>query len=69
MSTNKRIINPYAKGHLEFYQTRERKKLCYERFKTHCRQFTAFMFSNVGITLLVIFYTIAGLSSKRLTNH
>lgn len=40
----------------------KRRKDPYERFKSHCRQFTAFMFSNVGITLLVILYTIAGLS-------
>lgn len=31
-----------------------------ERAKDHCRKFTAFMFSNVGIILLVVVYTIAG---------
>ncbi|CAO1441982.1 unnamed protein product [Diamesa serratosioi] len=31
-----------------------------ERAKDHCRKFTAFMFSNVGIIFLVVLYTIAG---------
>ncbi|XP_055374685.1 TWiK family of potassium channels protein 7 isoform X2 [Condylostylus longicornis] len=31
-----------------------------ERAKDHCRKFTAFLFSNVGIILLVVLYTIAG---------
>jgi len=31
-----------------------------ERAKEHCRKFTAFMFSNVGIIMLVVLYTIAG---------
>lgn len=31
-----------------------------ERFKDHCRNFTAFMFSNVGIIFLVALYMIAG---------
>ncbi|XP_004534902.1 potassium channel subfamily K member 15 [Ceratitis capitata] len=39
---------------------RKRQKPPFERFKDRCRQFTAFMFSNVGIILLVIFYTIGG---------
>ncbi|XP_036330572.1 TWiK family of potassium channels protein 18-like [Rhagoletis pomonella] len=39
---------------------RKRQKPPFERFKDKCRQFTAFMFSNVGIILLVIFYTIGG---------
>ncbi|XP_054738706.1 potassium channel subfamily K member 15 isoform X2 [Anastrepha obliqua] len=39
---------------------RKRQKPPIERFKDRCRQFTAFMFSNVGIILLVIFYTIGG---------
>ncbi|XP_030379176.1 potassium channel subfamily K member 15 [Scaptodrosophila lebanonensis] len=39
---------------------RRRDKPPFERFKDHFRQFTAFMFSNVGIILLVIFYTIGG---------
>ncbi|KAH8261556.1 hypothetical protein KR044_011144 [Drosophila immigrans] len=40
--------------------TRRREKPAFERFKDHCRHFTAFMFSNVGIILLVTFYTIGG---------
>ncbi|XP_037826370.1 TWiK family of potassium channels protein 12-like [Lucilia sericata] len=40
---------------------RERKeKPPFQRFKDHFRKFTAFMFSNVGIILLVILYTIGG---------
>lgn len=39
---------------------RRREKPAFERFKDHCRHFTAFMFSNVGIILLVTFYTIGG---------
>ncbi|XP_018795872.1 PREDICTED: TWiK family of potassium channels protein 18-like isoform X2 [Bactrocera latifrons] len=39
---------------------RKRQKPPFERFKDRCRQFTAFMFSNVGIILLVIIYTIGG---------
>ncbi|KFB44015.1 AGAP004718-PA-like protein [Anopheles sinensis] len=31
-----------------------------ERAKDHCRNFTAFMFSNVGIIFLVVLYMIAG---------
>lgn len=31
-----------------------------ERAKDHCRQFTAFMFSNVGIIILVVVYMIGG---------
>ena len=31
-----------------------------ERAKDHCRQFTAFLFSNVGIIILVALYMIAG---------
>lgn len=31
-----------------------------ERAKEHCRQFTAFMFSNVGIIILVVVYMIGG---------
>jgi hypothetical protein len=31
-----------------------------ERAKDHCRKCTAFLFSNVGIILLVVLYTIAG---------
>lgn len=30
------------------------------RAKNHCRSFTAFMFSNVGIIFLVVLYTILG---------
>lgn len=32
-----------------------------KRAKETCRKFTAFMFSNVGIILLVVLYTIAGM--------
>ncbi|XP_061389807.1 TWiK family of potassium channels protein 18 [Musca vetustissima] len=39
---------------------RRREKPPFQKFKDHCRKFTAFMFSNVGIILLVIFYTIGG---------
>ncbi|CAG9808943.1 unnamed protein product [Chironomus riparius] len=39
---------------------RRRQKAPFERLKDHCRAFTAFMFSNVGITFLVVFYIIAG---------
>ncbi|XP_059620712.1 potassium channel subfamily K member 4-like isoform X2 [Phlebotomus argentipes] len=40
---------------------RQSQKLPFaERAKEHCRKFTAFMFSNVGIILLVVLYTIAG---------
>ncbi|EDW61586.2 LOW QUALITY PROTEIN: uncharacterized protein Dvir_GJ22130 [Drosophila virilis] len=39
---------------------RRREKPAFARFKDHCRHFTAFMFSNVGIILLVTFYTIGG---------
>uniref|UniRef100_A0A1B0EWN9 Potassium channel domain-containing protein n=1 Tax=Phlebotomus papatasi TaxID=29031 RepID=A0A1B0EWN9_PHLPP len=40
---------------------RQSQKLPFaERAKDHCRKFTAFMFSNVGIILLVVLYTIAG---------
>lgn len=39
---------------------RRRQKPPFERAKDHCRAFTAFMFSNVGITFLVVLYTIAG---------
>lgn len=31
-----------------------------ERAKESCRQFTAFMFSNVGIIILVVLYMIGG---------
>lgn len=31
-----------------------------ERAKDHCRQFTAFMFSNVGIIILVVVYMTSG---------
>lgn len=31
-----------------------------QRAKEHCRQFTAFMFSNVGIIILVVIYMIGG---------
>lgn len=31
-----------------------------ERAKEHCRQFTAFMFSNVGIIILVVVYMTSG---------
>lgn len=31
-----------------------------ERAKEHCRQFIAFIFSNVGIIILVINYMIGG---------
>lgn len=36
------------------------KKPFAERAKEHCRQFTAFMFSNVGIIILVVLYMIGG---------
>ncbi|KAL9922676.1 potassium two pore domain channel sandman isoform 2-T8 [Glossina fuscipes fuscipes] len=39
---------------------RKKPKPPFEKFKDHCRLFTAFLFSNVGIILLVIFYTIGG---------
>ncbi|XP_033252339.1 uncharacterized protein LOC117191637 [Drosophila miranda] len=39
---------------------RRKEKPAFQRFKDHCRHFTAFMFSNVGIMLLVTFYTIGG---------
>uniref|UniRef100_A0A1A9WWK4 Potassium channel domain-containing protein n=1 Tax=Glossina brevipalpis TaxID=37001 RepID=A0A1A9WWK4_9MUSC len=39
---------------------RKKEKPPFERFKDHCRLLTAFLFSNVGIILLVIFYTIGG---------
>lgn len=31
-----------------------------ERAKAHCRHITAFMFSNVGIIILVVLYMIGG---------
>lgn len=31
-----------------------------KRLKEHCRNFTAFLFSNVGIIILVVLYTIGG---------
>ncbi|KAL5277557.1 KCNK18.2 family protein [Megaselia abdita] len=37
---------------------KEKKPL--KRIKEHCRNFTAFLFSNVGIIILVVFYTIGG---------
>jgi potassium channel subfamily K member 18 len=37
-----------------------------ERAKESCRQFTAFLFSNVGIIILVVLYTIAGKLRKHL---
>lgn len=37
---------------------KEKKPL--KRIKEHCRSFTAFMFSNVGIIILVVFYTLGG---------
>ncbi|KAG5673420.1 hypothetical protein PVAND_003469 [Polypedilum vanderplanki] len=39
---------------------RRRPKPPFERLKDHCRAFTAFMFSNVGITFLVVLYIIGG---------
>lgn len=39
---------------------RKQKPPFAERAKDQCRKFTAFMFSNVGIILLVVLYTIAG---------
>lgn len=36
------------------------KKPFSERAKEHCRQFTAFLFSNVGIIILVVVYMIGG---------
>lgn len=39
---------------------RRRQKAPFERLKDHCRAFTAFLFSNVGITFLVVFYIIFG---------
>lgn len=36
-----------------------------ERAKDHCRQFTAFMFSNVGIIILVVVYMIGGKWQKK----
>lgn len=31
-----------------------------KKIKDHCRKFTAFMFSNIGIIFLVVLYTIGG---------
>lgn len=31
-----------------------------QRAKDHCRSFTAFLFSNVGIIILVVLYMTAG---------
>lgn len=40
-----------------------------ERAKEHCRQFTAFMFSNVGIIILVVVYMTSGkFESERVVN-
>lgn len=39
---------------------RRKPKPPLERAMDHCRAFTAFMFSNVGITFLVVLYIIAG---------
>lgn len=40
-----------------------------ERAKEHCRQFTAFMFSNVGIIILVVVYMTSGkFECKRTVN-
>lgn len=39
---------------------KRRQKPPFKRFKDHFRKFAAFMFSNVGIILLVISYTIGG---------
>lgn len=41
--------------------TRRRQKLPFaQRAKEHCRQFTAFMFSNLGIIILVVAYMTGG---------
>ncbi|XP_037030041.1 TWiK family of potassium channels protein 18 [Bradysia coprophila] len=45
---------------------RRQKKPFAERAKEHCRQFTAFMFSNVGIIILVVLYMLAGASMFKL---
>lgn len=39
---------------------RRQKKPFAERAKDHCRLFTAFLFSNVGIIILVVLYITAG---------
>lgn len=39
---------------------RRKPKAPFQRAMDHCRAFTAFMFSNVGITFLVVLYIIAG---------
>lgn len=39
---------------------RRQKPPLAERAKDHCRQFTAFLFSNVGIIILVVLYMTAG---------
>lgn len=39
---------------------RRQKKPFGERAKDHCRLFTAFLFSNVGIIILVVLYMAAG---------
>ena len=39
---------------------RKQKPPFAKRAKDHCRNFTAFMFSNVGIIFLVVLYTLAG---------
>ncbi|KAJ6635738.1 TWiK family of potassium channels protein 18, partial [Pseudolycoriella hygida] len=41
---------------------RRQKKPFAERAKDHCRLFTAFLFSNVGIIILVVLYMTAGSS-------
>lgn len=41
------------------YKRRQQLPLT-ERAKDQCRKLTAFLFSNVGIILLVVLYTIAG---------
>lgn len=39
-----------------------------ERAKEHCRQFTAFLFSNVGIIILVVAYMTGGMWTLLLRN-
>lgn len=39
---------------------RRKTKPFAERAKDSCRQFTAFLFSNVGIIILVVIYMVAG---------
>lgn len=59
---NKTYENPLDAVPMERRRSSRRrpKQPFAQRAKEHCRQFTAFMFSNVGIIILVVIYMIGG---------